>query len=186
MNRRQFLTAVPAAVLLAQKASAAVAETRKNGVMLMNRIGPSSSELYIANADGTGERKFLENSVFDYHACYSADGKWVLFTSERNGLGQSDVFRARSDGTGIEPVIAGPSVDDAAAMSPDGSRIAFVSTRDGYRANIWVLDLATGGLSNLTGAADVQGDPGGPDGFLVAGQPMAGLLVRPQHRLARP
>jgi len=165
MNRRQFLSAVPAAILVAQKASAAVAQTRKNGVMLMNRIGPSSSELYIANADGTGERKLLENSVFDYHASHSADGKWVLFTSERNGLGQSDVFRARPDGTGIEPLITGPSVDDAAVMSPDGSRIAFVSTRDGYRANVWVLDLASGGLSNLTGGANVQGYPGGPDGF---------------------
>src|SRR4029077_11728072 len=165
MNRRQFLSAVPAAILVAQGASAALAQTRKNGVMLMNRIGPSSSELYIANVDGTGERKFLENSVFDYHASYSVDGKWVLFTSERNGLGQSDVFRARPDGTGIEPLITGPSVDDAAVMSPDGSRIAFVSTRDGYRANIWVLDLASGGLSNLTGGANVQGYPGGPDGF---------------------
>jgi hypothetical protein len=100
MNRRKFLGAVPAAVLFARQASAAMAEIGKKGVVLMNRIGPSSSELHIANADGTGERKFLDNSIFDYHACYSDDGKWVLFTSERNGLGQSDVFRARPDGTG--------------------------------------------------------------------------------------
>jgi Tol biopolymer transport system component len=165
MNRRKFLGAVPAAVLFARQASAAMAEIGKKGVMLMNRIGPSSSELHIANADGSGERKFLDNSIFDYHACYSDDGKWVLFTSERNGLGQSDVFRARPDGTGIEPLITSPSVDDAAVMSPDGSRIAFVSTRDGFRANIWVLDLKTGGLRNLTGGPNVQGDPSGPDGF---------------------
>ena len=56
--------------------------------MLMNRIGPSSSELYISNVDGTGERKFSESSIFDYHATYSRDGRWVLFTSERNGDGK--------------------------------------------------------------------------------------------------
>ncbi len=51
MNRRKFISAVPAAILLAQRPSAVMAQNRKKGVMLMNRIGPSSSELYIANAD---------------------------------------------------------------------------------------------------------------------------------------
>ena len=32
------------------------------GVMLMNRIAPSSSNLYLSNADGSGERKFLVNA----------------------------------------------------------------------------------------------------------------------------
>ena len=89
----------------------------------------------------------------------------MLFTSERNGDGQSDVFRARLDGTGIEPLVTGPAVDDAAVLSPDGTRLAFVSTRNGYRANIWVLDLKSGQMRNLTGAEDVQGDPSGPNGF---------------------
>jgi Tol biopolymer transport system component len=165
MNRRKFLRSIPGAVLLTQQASAAMAQIGTKGVMLMNRIGPSSSELYIANADGTGERKLLGSSVFDYHASWSADGQWVLFTSERNGLGQSDVFRARADGTGRQPVVSGPAVDDAAVMSPDGSRVAFVSTRRGGRANIWVLDMKAGGPRNLTGGGNVQGDPSGPDGF---------------------
>jgi len=133
--------------------------------MLMNRIGPSSSELYVANADGTGERKFLQNSMFEYNACFSPDGKSVVFTSERNGDGQSDIFRCRSDGTDVQPIVTGPSVDDACALSSDGTRLAFVSTRNGYRANIWVLDLRRGDMRNLTGAANVQGDPSGPDGF---------------------
>ena len=133
--------------------------------MLMNRIGPSSSELFIAGVDGTGERKLLQSSVFEYNASFSADGKSILFTSERNGSGQSDVFRARLDGTGIEPVAASPAVEDQAAFSPDGTRVAFVSTRDGHRANVWVLDLASGHMRNLTGAQDVQGDPSGPNGF---------------------
>lgn len=166
MDRREFLLGVPAAVLLAQQASEALAQARKKkSVMLMNRIGPSASELYLANADGTGERKFLQNSVFEYHASFTPDGNWVLFTSERNGLGQSDVFRVRPDGTDLQPLVTSPSVEDAAALSPDGSRVAFVSTRDGYRANIWVLALKSRQMRNLTGAADVQGDPSGPDGF---------------------
>jgi Tol biopolymer transport system component len=174
ITRRNLLKAFPAVALTAHQVCQAVAQdalpgpvtgTRKNGVMLMNRIGPSSAELYIANADGTGERKFLQNSMLEYNACFSPDGESVLFTSERNGAGQSDVFRARLDGTGIEPVITSPAVDDAAVLSPDGTRVAFVSTRNGYRANIWVCDLERGQMSNLTGAEDVQGDPSGPNCF---------------------
>ena len=90
----------------------------------------------------------------------------VVFTSERNGDGNSDVFRCRIDGTGIQPLVAGSPVDDAAVLSPDGRRLAFVSTRDGYRANVWVMDLGNGAMRNLTGAADVQGDPSNPNSFL--------------------
>jgi hypothetical protein len=76
--------------------------TGSKGVMLMNRIGPSASELYIANSDGSDERKLLAEPVFDYHASYSADGKWIVFTSERAGRGQADIYRARPDGTAVE------------------------------------------------------------------------------------
>src|SRR5262245_4999561 len=109
MHRRTLLGAA-AGGLLVQYSSSVCAQSRKKGVMLMNRIGPSSSELYIANADGSDERKFFENSTFDYHAGFSPDGASIVFTSERNGLGQSDVFRARLDGSGVEPLIAGASM----------------------------------------------------------------------------
>jgi Tol biopolymer transport system component len=166
---------VPAAALWARQLPEGIAQapsaagtgsTHGKGVLLMNRIGPSSSELYIANADGTGERKWLEKSVFEYNASFSADGKSVVFTSERNGLGQSDVFRARLDGNGIEPLVTHPAVDDAAVLSPDGTRLAFVSSRDGYRANVWVLDVKRGALRNLTGAASAQAEPNGPNSYL--------------------
>jgi Tol biopolymer transport system component len=166
MDRRGFLVGISAALALAQgKLQAAAPAGRKKGVMLMNRIGPSASDLYVANADGTGERKLLQQAGFDYHATFSADGRWVVFTSERNGLGQSDLFRARADGSDIQPLAGSPAVEDAGALSPDGQRVAFVSTRQGYRANIWVLDLQSGQLRNLTGADNVQGDPSGPDSY---------------------
>ena len=163
MLRRQFLQAIPAAALFAHKAIADEAAKAAKGVLLMNRIAPSSSELYIADADGSNERKFLADSRFEYNGAFASQGDWVVFTSERNGDGQSDVFRARRDGSGIAPLVVSPSVDDAGVLSPDGARLAFVSTRDGYRANIWVLDIASGKLRQLTGTPDVHGEDGQPD-----------------------
>lgn len=60
----------------------------KKGVVFMNLIAPGTSELYIANADGSDERKLLGNeSTFDYHASFSPDGQWITFTTERHGDG---------------------------------------------------------------------------------------------------
>ncbi|KAE8154890.1 hypothetical protein BDV25DRAFT_170997 [Aspergillus avenaceus] len=138
----------------------------KKGVMLMNRIGPSTSELYVADIDGSNERKLLGNdSQFEYHASFSADGQWITFTSERNGDGNSDLFRCRADGSGLEKLVATPSVEDAGALSPDASKLAWVSTANGYTANVWVMDLKTGEQRNLTNTAGVKGDPTKPNGF---------------------
>ncbi|KAF2241033.1 TolB, C-terminal domain-containing protein [Trematosphaeria pertusa] len=138
----------------------------KKGVFLMNRIGPSTSELYIADADGSNERKFLSNSSrFEYHASFSPDGQWITFTTERNGDGNSDLYRCRQDGSGLEKLVATPSFEDAAALSPDGSKIAFVSTANGYKANIWIKDITTGKQLNLTNTNLVAGNTSLPDGY---------------------
>ncbi|TDZ24286.1 Tol-Pal system protein TolB [Colletotrichum orbiculare MAFF 240422] len=157
----------------------------KKGVLLMNRIGPSSSELYVANADGTDERKLLGSaSSFEYHAAFSPDGRWVTFTTERNGDGNSDLWRCRfsaaANGTcaDLEELIATPAVEDAGVLSPDGTKLAYVSTENGYRANIWVLDLATGERRNLTDTPEVAGDPLLPDGhFRPSWSPDGGWIA---------
>jgi Tol biopolymer transport system component len=140
-------------------------ERGKKGIFLMNRIGPSTSELYVADADGSNERKLLPDSQFEYHASFSPDGRWITFTSERNGDGNADLYRSRTDGSGLEKLAATPSVEDAAALSPDGRKLAFVSTGNGYKANIWVMDLVTGSQHNLTNTNTVAGDPSKPDGY---------------------
>src|SRR5512134_2711774 len=101
-------------------------------VMLMNRIGPSKLMLYVANADGSGERPLLPPSaVRDYDASFSADGKWIVFTSERDGEGdgQADIYRVRPDGTGLERLTRDTSMEDAGVLSPDGTKLAYVSTK---------------------------------------------------------
>jgi Tol biopolymer transport system component len=136
-----------------------------NGVLLFNRIGPNRSELYLANANGSGEHKLLSSDGFDYDAKFSYDGKWLVFTSEREGRGQSDIYRVQADGKGLERLTDNPAVDDQPALSPDDRYVAFMSDRDTHRANIWILDLNTRKLRNLTGSAGIQGDTMKPDGF---------------------
>ncbi len=134
--------------------------------MLMNRLGPSQMTLYTANADGSGERPLFSMSGFDYNGSFSADGKWIVFTSERNGSGEADLYRVHPDGSGLERLTDDPALDDQAAFSPDGNQIAFVSTRgEHHTANVWILDLKTRKARNLTGSAELQAAPGKLDGF---------------------
>ncbi len=135
----------------------------KKSVMLMNRISPSSSGLYIANADGTNERKLFAANTFDYHAAFSADGKWIVFTSERAGDGQADIYRVHPDGTGLEQLTNSAALDDQATLSPDGTQLAFMSTRDQHTANVWLLDLKTRKLRSLT--APLAGEQNKPNGY---------------------
>ncbi|KAF9698128.1 hypothetical protein EKO04_003422 [Ascochyta lentis] len=139
----------------------------RDGVFFMNRIAPGTSELYIANADGSDERKLLGNdSTFEYHASFSPDGSWIAFTTERNGDGNSDIYRVRVDGTGLTKIVATSSFEDAAAISPDGTKVAYVSTANNYKANVWVLDLATGSSFNLTNTDTVRGNSSLPESYL--------------------
>lgn len=179
MDRRKFLAGslgtgmlglASAAPAGAKSLRIASAKVPLRGTFLMNRIAPATSQLFIANADGTGERPLLGDGQFEYNGRFSPDGRWLTFTSERNGDGNSDVFRARADGSGIVPLVTGKAMDDAGVLSPDGRHLAYVSTRDatpanGHRANIWVLDLITGRHTQLTGTARMHGTPLMPDGY---------------------
>ena len=129
-------------------------------------FGPLRTAVFIANADGTGERMLLADPGLDSNPSFSPDGRWVLFTSRRNG--SDDIYRIRTDGSNLQRLTADPAFDDQAAMSPDGRHVAFVSSRSG-QADIWLLDLDTRQLRNLTN------HPGGdyrpawsPDGQWIA------------------
>ena len=132
-------------------------------VMLMNRIAPSVSELYVTNADGSNEHKLLTTDTFDYHASFSPDGRWIVFTSERAGDGQADIYRVHPDGSGLQQLTDSPALDDQATLSPDGTQLAFMSTRDRFTANIWLLNLKTRTLHNLT--APLAGQQNKPNGY---------------------
>ncbi|WP_233806588.1 hypothetical protein [Paraburkholderia sp. HP33-1] len=144
------------------------AATATKGDLLIYRIGPSTSELYVANADGSDEHRLIQSDGFDYHGSFSPDGKWIVFTSERDGLGHASLYRVRVDGTGLQRLTDSIGISDAAVFNPaDPNLIAFVSSRRGKdtwgTTNIWTLNIKTGALHDVTG--DIKFDPNKPHSF---------------------
>jgi len=133
----------------------------------VDQWSPTRSELFIADADGSNPRKLIPGASIDYNASFSADGEWVVFTSERHG--SADIFRVKTTGMGLERLTDDAAYDDQAALSPDGRSMAFVSTRGDGTTDIYVLDLASKSIRNLTSSPGGDFRPAwSPDGRLIA------------------
>jgi Tol biopolymer transport system component len=129
-------------------------------------FAPLNADILIADADGRNPKPFLAHPSQDFNASFSCDGKWIVFTSERNG--SADIYRAHTDGAGLERLTDDPSFDDQAALSPDGRTVAFVSSRSGH-AELWTLDLANRKVRNITTHAGGHFRPAwSPDGQWIA------------------
>src|SRR5260370_41453237 len=98
--------------LLFAAASTAIPGERNR--IVFNRLAPVRIGLFLANADGRNERALLPATGLDYDASFSADGKWIIFTSER--AGSADIYRVHPDGTGLEQITDSPTYDDQAAL----------------------------------------------------------------------
>ncbi len=74
----------------------------------------------------------------------SPDGEVLIFTM----LGH--LFQLPVEGGSAEQLTFGPYYDTDPVFSPDGARVAFVSDRDDSEGNVFLLDVATGQISQLT------------------------------------
>jgi Tol biopolymer transport system component len=131
-----------------------------------NGLAPANTDIFLADPEGRNPRPFLPHAAQDYNPSFSADGEWLLFTSERDG--SADIYRARLDGSRLERLVEDPAFDDQATLSPDGRSLAFVSSRAG-QADIFLLDLATRAVRNVTAASTGEFRPAwSPDGEWLA------------------
>ena len=118
----------------------AASSAQQRYTIAVNTFAPVDTDVLIADADGGNARPLFAHPALDYNASLSADGEWIIFTSERGG--SADIYRGRVDGNDLEPLVVDASFDDQGALSPDGQSLAFVSSRNG-QADIWIMDLAT-------------------------------------------
>ena len=107
--------------------------------------------------------KIVTTQVTDPDVAVSSDGSWLIFTA----LGH--LFQLPATGGEAKQLTFGPYYDSAPAISPHGTRVAFISDRDvSSQGNLFVLDLASGQIHQLTGEAWVDRPVWSPDGNSLA------------------
>jgi len=122
-------------------------------------------DVYLMNADGTGEHRITSNPSRDWFPSWSPDGTKIAFQSDRDGA--ADVYVMNLDGGGQLNLTNNPAADGWPMWSPDGTKIAFQSYRDG-NAEIYVMNADGSGQKRLTtnSAAD-SGPSWSPDGTKI-------------------
>ncbi len=131
---------------------------------LSNRDG--NYEIYVMNADGSGQQRLTNDLEQDYAPSWSPDGSKIAFS---RGLIE-DIHVMMADGTVIANLTNNPARDGAPSWSPDGTKIAFTTDRDGL-FEIYTMNSDGTNQANLTnnGVCDSYA-AWSPDGSKIAFQ----------------
>jgi imidazolonepropionase-like amidohydrolase/Tol biopolymer transport system component len=106
--------------------------------------------------------EFETTEVTGANVTVSPDGRWLVFSI----LGH--LFRLPVGGGAAEQLTFGPYYDTDPVFSPDGARVAFISDRDGSEGNVFVHELETGEVKQLTHDRWAGRPAWSPDGHTIA------------------
>jgi len=131
---------------------------------------PKESQIYLMKADGSDVRQLTSDSALNRCPRMSPDGARVVYTSEIAGLSELKVLDLKTGQT--RRVLPDGIEADCADWAPDGVRLAFASGPDRSLPafqdripnwtpilEIFVLDLRTGKVTQLTHAGSVSNYP---------------------------
>jgi Tol biopolymer transport system component len=132
-------------------------------------VNPSGdSEIFTMKPDGTGIRQLTFNTASDSVPAFSADGRRIVFRSNRDG--NDEIYAMNSDGSEQRRITLNAAFDSDPTFSPDGTRIAFRRSGFGGDGEIFTIDSTDGsGQRQLTDDGVDEGDPAfSPDGKTIA------------------
>ncbi len=131
-------------------------------------------EIYVMNADGSGQRNLTRKPGFDSDPVWSPDARKIAFVSSAgDGKGpprRQEIYVMSADGSGLRTLARG----HAPVWSRDGRKIAFRSDRDG-NGEVYVMNADGTGLRRLTQ------DPASDGGALWSLDGRKIFFVRFQH-----
>jgi Tol biopolymer transport system component len=104
--------------------------------------------LYVMNADGSEPRQLTALPGAEWHADWSPDGNWLLFTASTGGNDNAGIYLISAEGGEPQALLVDAYDNKAADWSPDGTQIAFSSNRDG-NLNIFIMNADGSHISKV-------------------------------------
>ena len=108
-----------------------------------------NKEIYVMNADGSGQTRITDDPGYDSSPSWSPNGTKIAFSSGRDEQYTHKIYVMNPDGSGQTRLTDGLFNDGAPSWSPDGAQIAFSSERDGNR-EIYVMNADGSNQTRLT------------------------------------
>ena len=108
-------------------------------------VRPNLMELWVMNADGSGQRQITHLGGANFGPSWTTDGKRVIFSSNyrRPRSGNFDLFMINLDGADLEQITTHEAFDGFPMFSPDGKRLVWASNRHAaheHETNVFIAD----------------------------------------------
>ncbi|MFY9619682.1 MAG: S41 family peptidase [Pyrinomonadaceae bacterium] len=124
------------------------------------------ADIWAADENGQNVQRLTVNRARDAYPKFSTDGKWIAFSSDRNG--NLDVYLIPSTGGTVKQLTFHSADDTVLGWTPDGRGVLFSSSRgEDFMAQLYIVSV-DGGLPRRAGT-----DMGNAASFSSNGQRIA-------------
>ena len=126
------------------------------------------TEIFKANADGSGLVQLTDARGYDAEASFSPDGRYIAFSSTRSAFEDEltereerlrevdpsyfgEIYIMDADGGNVKRLTTQPGYDGGPFFSPDGERIIWRRfSEDGYNADVFTMKLDGSDIQRVT------------------------------------
>ena len=120
---------------------------RYKDLLTQHLVEPGQLEIFVMNADGSGQHQVTSNGASNFAPYFQPDGKRIIFSSnvETRGDGGRPSFHLYligEDGTGLERLTFAGQFNSFPMFSPDGKRLVWVSNRNAKQSGEFNVFLA--------------------------------------------
>lgn len=147
-----------------------------NGRVAFTYLG----DIWTADESGQNVQRLTVNKARDAYPRFSPDGKWIAFTSDRNGNG--DVYIMPAGGGTAKQLTHHSAEDTVLGWTPDGTGVLFSSQRgEDFMGMLYVVSTG-GGMPWRAGPDMGNAASYSPDGKRIAYNPKGQVYWRKYYR----
>ncbi len=170
------LMLVSASIVFAREAKLVRYPHYHTGRVVFTYLG----DIWTADETGQNIQRLTVNRASDIYPRFSPDGKWIAFSSDRNG--NLDVFLIPAEGGTAKQLTAHSAADTVLGWTPDSRSVLFSSNRGEDFMPLLYLVSTNGGMAEKVGTDMGVQASFSPDGKRLAYNPKSQVYWRKYYR----